>query len=296
MKNILKAFFKIALSVIVLYYVFTKIDIREVYDIISTANFFYLLVALILFTFSKIVSSFRLNFYFKAVGLHLQEKSNLKLYLLGMYYNLFLPGGIGGDGYKVWLLNKKFKIRIKDLFWSVMIDRVNGVYVLFILALLMVPFLNLGREYSIGALLLIPLSFAVFIIIHKYYFKRLYKVISQTTLLSAVVQILQLGSAIFILFANNSFEGLMAYLFLFLVSSIVATLPITIGGIGSRELTFLFGAKLLNLDIHLSIALSLLFYIITLIVSLGGIYYSVNSNALELQVVKQSDDHSNVPV
>ncbi len=296
MKNILKAFLKIAMSVVVLYYVFTKIDIREVYDIITSANFIYLFVALILFALSKVVSSFRLNCYFKAIDLHLSEKSNIRLYLLGMYYNLFLPGGIGGDGYKVWLLNKRFGIKIKNLFWSVMIDRVNGVYVLFILALLMVPFLKLGQEYSIGAIILIPLTFLIFVIIHKYYFKRFFKVLSQTTLLSAVVQILQLGSAVFILFANDSFDKLTAYLFLFLVSSIVATLPITIGGIGSRELTFLFGAKLLNLDINLSIALSLLFYIITLIVSLGGVYYSLNSNALELKVENQSDNHSNVSV
>ncbi len=294
MKNIFKAFLKIALSVIVLYYVFTKIDIREVYGIIKSANFFYLTAALILFAFSKVVSSFRLNYYFKAVNLPLTEKSNLRLYLLGMYYNLFLPGGIGGDGYKVWLLNKKFGIKIKDLFWSVMIDRVNGVYALFVLALLMVPFLNLDRAFTIGAIALIPVSLAVFVMVHKLSFRRFYQVIAQTTFLSVAVQLLQLGAAVFILFANDSFGNLPAYLFLFLVSSIVATLPITIGGIGSREVTFLFGAKLLNLDIHLSIALSLLFYIITVIVSICGVYYSFNSNALKLQVEHQADNHSNV--
>jgi len=32
-----------------------------------------------------------------------------------MFYNLFLPGGIGGDGYKIYLLNKLSNKSIKSL-------------------------------------------------------------------------------------------------------------------------------------------------------------------------------------
>ncbi|MCF8302219.1 MAG: hypothetical protein K9I94_03010 [Bacteroidales bacterium] len=42
---------------------------------------------------------------------------------------------------------------------------------------------------------------------------------------------------------------MMEYLFVFLLSSIVAAFPITISGIGSREITFYFGARLMGLDI-----------------------------------------------
>ncbi|QKG53302.1 lysylphosphatidylglycerol synthase transmembrane domain-containing protein [Hymenobacter sp. BRD67] len=61
-----------------------------------------------LFTLSKLISSVRLNTFFRAVGIQLTERYNLRLYWLGMFYNLFLPGGIGGDGYKVYLLGKEF--------------------------------------------------------------------------------------------------------------------------------------------------------------------------------------------
>lgn len=65
-----------------------------------------------MFNISKIISSIRLNRYFKDINLSLSQTYNLKLYYLGMFYNLFLPGGIGGDGYKIYIikniLNKKF--------------------------------------------------------------------------------------------------------------------------------------------------------------------------------------------
>lgn len=289
MKSFLKAFLKILLSVAALYYVYTKIDIRQVIDIFMNVDYLLLIVSLIFFVLSKIVSAWRLNYFFDAINVKLKNRSNLQLYLLGMYYNLFLPGGIGGDGYKVWIMNKKFNTKLKDLFWSVLLDRVNGVFVLFLLALLMVPLLSLSTEIKLYAILLVPISLVVYIIINRKFFRNLFSVIIPTTLLSTLVQVLQLFSALLILFANESIEHPTAYLFLFLISSIVAALPITIGGIGSREITFLFGAKLLHLDINLSIALSLIFYVITLIVSLGGIYFSLNSNALEMQLENGSD-------
>jgi uncharacterized membrane protein YbhN (UPF0104 family) len=293
MKPFLKAFIKILLSAAALYYVFTKIDISQVVSILKNVNYFYLLIALLFFTSSKLVSAHRLNYYFDVAGIRLENYSNLKLYLLGMYYNLFLPGGIGGDGYKVWLLNKKFNIKVKDLFWGVMLDRVNGVLALFLLALLLIPFLNLETKWTWISIAMIPLSTIIYIFINKMFFSKFYSVIVPTTMLSFAVQLLQVVSAGFILLANGALHDVFAYLFVFLISSIVAILPITIGGIGSREITFLFGSQWLNLDVNLSIALSLLFYLITMVVSFGGIYYSFRPEAMKL-MPSYHKDNSNI--
>jgi glycosyltransferase 2 family protein len=284
MPGYLKAFLKIALSAAALWYVYTKIDFKEVLLIFSSVNYFWLLAATLLFIISKIISSFRLNVFFKGIHSELSEKSNLRLYLLGMYYNLFLPGGIGGDGYKIYLLNRNFKIKAKKLFWAVLLDRVNGVLALFILAMVITPFISVPELYKYLAIALIPVSLTVYYLVIRFFFSDFCKSITKTNLLSLAVQVSQLISAWFILYANHNPDNTLSYLFLFLISSIVATLPITIGGIGSREITFLFGANLMNLDVHQSIALSLLFYVITARVSLTGIYYSLNEKALKLSL------------
>lgn len=283
MPGYLKAILKIALSVVALWYVFTKIDVQEVLQIFQKVSYGWLIAATLLFIISKVFSSYRLNVFFRNIGSGLTEKSNLRLYLLGMYYNLFLPGGIGGDGYKIYLLNRNYKVKAKKLFWAVLLDRVNGVLALFVLAMLMAPFLTIPPIYKTLAIASIPASVVVYYFVIQYFFRDFYKGITRSSLLSLAVQLSQLIAAWFILYANHNQDNTISYLFLFLVSSIVATLPITIGGIGSREITFLFGAEVMQLDVHQSIALSLLFYIITAIVSLVGIYFSLNEKALKLE-------------
>ncbi|GAB1403203.1 lysylphosphatidylglycerol synthase transmembrane domain-containing protein [Lentimicrobium sp.] len=283
MPRLLKVFLKIALSVAALWYVFTRIDPREVGQMFTQANYAWLLAATLAFVVSKYFSALRLNIFLENIGARLSRISNLKLYLLGMYYNLFLPGGIGGDGYKIYLLNKRFAIKAKPLFWAIFLDRVNGVLVLGLLALGMIPFLNLPYPYMFWAVAGILVAIVAYWLVLRYFFPDFKQSVLSTNAYSLAVQLFQLLSAAFILFANHHQEQLLAYLFLFLVSSIVATLPITIGGIGSREIAFLFGSRLLQLDLQQSIALSLMFYVITALVSLAGIYFSLNEKAMKLQ-------------
>jgi uncharacterized membrane protein YbhN (UPF0104 family) len=266
-----KAILKIAISVAALWYVFSKIDFHEVMSIFASVNYGWLLAATLLFVVSKYFSALRLNVFFSNIGSRLNEAGNLRLYLLGMYYNLFLPGGIGGDGYKVYLLNRQFGIKAKKLFWAV----------------LLAPFTVIPDLYKYIALGLIPVSIAVYYLAISKFFSDFRQGLNLTNLYSLGVQTAQLISAWFILLANHHHDQALAYLFLFLVSSIVATLPFTIGGIGSREITFLFGAEIMQLDIHLSIALSLLFYVITALVSLSGIYYSLHSKALNIKLASE---------
>jgi len=106
-----KFLIKLAFMVAALWYVFSRLDIREVLDTMASANILYLVGALLMLVLSKVVSAIRLNRYLGSIDIFISEIDHMKLYLLGMYYNLFLPGGIGGDGYKIYLLNKQFNVR-----------------------------------------------------------------------------------------------------------------------------------------------------------------------------------------
>jgi hypothetical protein len=64
-------------------------------------------------------------------------------------------------------------------------------------------------------------------------------------------------------------------LVVFLISSVAAVLPLTIGGMGSREITFYYGSQWLGLDQTISLGVSLLFFGITALVSLTGIYFHI---------------------
>lgn len=261
-----------------LYFVFSKIDWDQVSELLINANIFYLLLAAIFFVFSKVISAFRLQLFFKSIRLIISHKYNLKLAWLGMFYNLFLPGGIGGDGYKVYLLNKQYGTKVKLLIQASLIDRISGLVSLMILVGAGVLLLDLSAfphwiEYlDIICLLLV---FPVFYLCSKLLFQPFKSVVMESLIWSIGVQLMQVSSAIFILVAIGITSNQIAYCVLFLISSFVSILPFTIGGLGSREFTFLIGYQYFGIEESYSIALSLLFTLITALVSFGGIFMKV---------------------
>jgi len=266
---------KIAISAMLIYFIFTKVDFKEVLDIVRKTNPFYLVLAILFFVASKVLASIRLNLYFHELGIKLTQKSNLKLYILGMFYNLFLPGGIGGDAYKGYLIKKKFEVDTKKMVSVLVLDRLSGLLLLFIYACVLAVLLNntwLNKfEILIGALGI--LSVLVYWYLNKRFFNFVLPVFWPSLSLSAMVQLAQLICVVFILQALSIDIDLIAYLLIFLVSSIVSVLPLTIGGIGSREVTFFYGATLLALDENTSISISMVFFLITALVSLFGLFF-----------------------
>lgn len=277
---------KIVISVLLIYFVFTKISFQEVLQTLKRTQPFYLYLAFIFFVISKVVASFRVNLYFHQLHIFLTQISNLKLYLLGMFYNLFLPGGIGGDAYKGYLIKKQFNIDTKKIVSVLVLDRLSGLLLLFIYACILIPLLNLKliqhiEYYAFAAILL---GIVVFWILNKKFFQYIMPIFWKAFGYSALVQLFQILSAYFILQSLNIELNTVSYLFIFLVSSIVSVIPLTIGGIGSRELTFFYGATLLHLDENTSIGISMIFFLITAFVSLFGIYYHFKKPELKIEV------------
>ncbi|MBT8297851.1 MAG: flippase-like domain-containing protein [Maribacter sp.] len=266
---------KVAISAILIYFIFTKVDFNEVIDIIRKTNAFYLVLAILFFVASKVLASVRLNLYFHELGVRLTQKSNLKLYVLGMFYNLFLPGGIGGDAYKGYLIKKKFDVDTKKVVSVLVLDRLSGLLLLFIYACVLAVLLNNSwlNKFEIPIVALGILAVGIYWYLNKRFFNFVLPVFWPSFSLSAMVQLAQLICVFFILQSLSIQNSEIAYLFIFLISSIVSVLPLTIGGIGSREVTFFYGAALLVLDENTSISISMVFFLISALVSLIGIAF-----------------------
>jgi glycosyltransferase 2 family protein len=284
LKRLLKTLLKFAVTAAALYFVVRKIEVSEVIALYRQANIWFLLLAFLAFTLSKLISAFRLNVYFTAIDIKLKERTNVELYLLGMFYNLFLPGGIGGDGYKIYLLQKNYKTGTKKIFGAVLSDRISGMVALVILALIGTSFLNTESSWVFPifnfqlsvfnlSFLLIPFVFLAYYLFLKWIYPYFLKINTVTYLYAFAVQLLQVACAWFLLLALGETENHLAYIVIFLVSSAVAVLPISIGGVGVRELTFLYGSQLLHVDINIAVGISFLFYLITAVVSSAGIYF-----------------------
>ena len=272
-----KLWLKIVISVVAISIVFFNIDWVEVRFLFSELNYAWLLAAILLFAVSKVFSAIRLTIFFKAIGIKIGQLYNLQLAWLGMFYNLFLPGGIGGDAYKVYLLNKQYEVKTKLIGAAVLLDRINGVVALALLAgigFLFIEVSVLPNWVWWVVLVLTMLAYPVYIMGVRFFFKSFQKSYFYTSFLSVCTQGSQVVSAYFLLNSLNIQSSILEYLVLFLVSSIVAVLPFTIGGIGARELTFVMGNDVLGIDQNSAVAFSLLFFLVTLFVSAFGGFVS----------------------
>jgi uncharacterized membrane protein YbhN (UPF0104 family) len=275
MKKQLLLLLKTGISAVLFYLIFLKIPFSEVSQTLLKAQWGFLVLALLFFTISKAIAAYRLQYFWRAIGVHFSHSYNLKLYLLGMFYNLFLPGGIGGDAYKGYVVKKAYKTPTKKIFGVLLVDRLSGLLLLCVFSVLLAAMgvheiLSPFRYLFVVA---IPLGILVYYLGVKKIYSYTLAVFWKAFALSAGVQMAQLIAAAFILLALGQDQEFGVYLLVFLVSSIVAVIPLTIGGIGSRELTFLYGAQWLALDYKTAIAMSLLFFFITAAVSITGIVY-----------------------
>ncbi|MCE1199543.1 MAG: flippase-like domain-containing protein, partial [Marinilabiliales bacterium] len=126
-KKLLINLLKLLFSIAAIWWVVSKISLKEVVTVFSTANFGYLLLSFLFVVIFSVFSAFRQNLSFRSIGAHISPQLNLKLFWLGMFYNLFLPGGIGGDGVKVFLVNKYRQNGVKKNIGAMLVNRVAGL-------------------------------------------------------------------------------------------------------------------------------------------------------------------------
>ncbi len=276
LKNQLKTALKILLTGGALYLVFQKIDTGNLLQLSKTLSWGWLIPAIALFVGSKVATAIRLNHYFANIHISLNFWENWRLYLIGMFYNLFLPGGIGGDGYKVYLLNNQFKTPVKELLRASVLDRLGGLIAILgllfgILLLIGIP-LPFGEPwvsdlvFSVGAIGMIP----GFWLLQKFLFSNFLPSFWQGIFWSLIGQLAQMAAVVCLLLALGVQDKFLAYQAVFLLSSIVAVLPLTIGGVGARELVVVYAHSYAGIQETEAVAFSLIFFLISAAVSLSG--------------------------
>lgn len=275
--KILKLLLKLIISGLCLWYVAEKINWQEARAAMADADAGWLALAALLFVLSKVLSSFRLTIYFRDIDVPVSEAVNLRLYWLGMFYNLFLPGGISGDAYKVVLLKQWYQTPYRRAGAAVLLDRLSGLlalaWILAVYGWLVLP--EYWQKLALAALVLAG-SFAFRFFIGKWMgdFRNSFW---PTLVWGLGVQFAQVLAVYAIMAALGMPAGEAAYLFLFLLSSVAAVLPLSIGGLGIREIVFLHGAAFFGLQEAAAVLISLSFYLITLLCSLPGIWFVFHS-------------------
>lgn len=271
LRKLLKLLIKIVITVLCIWYISNKIDLRKLSGVLAVASPIWIIMAIGSFMVSKLFSSIRLNIYFRNIEIQLTEWNNIRLYWLGMFYNLFLPGSISGDAYKVVRLTKEFNVAYKKTTVAVLLDRFSGLLALELLLGIFWVIAFKGGYYSGWLMTGILITIPVFYFLIKIFFPYFLPGFFPTFGWGLAVQVFQVVCMYCILQALHIHTHTEQYMLIFLISSVVAVLPFTIGGLGAREVVFLWGAQIFALDHTVSVMASLLFYGATVASSLPGL-------------------------
>ncbi|MFN2457461.1 MAG: lysylphosphatidylglycerol synthase transmembrane domain-containing protein [Chitinophagaceae bacterium] len=272
--KLLKLFLKIAVTILCFWYISTKVDFTRAWAALLQANWWYLLLAVLSFMFSKLLAAFRLNINFRNINIHLTDWKNIKLYWLGMFYNLFLPGSISGDAYKVILLTKKYESSYKLTTVGVLLDRFSGLLALGVILSAYGAVVLENKWWDAVLIAGSLLAIVVLYLVVRFLFKDFLPGFFPTFFLGLAVQIFQVVCLYCVLLSLHIPLHQAEWIFIFLIAAVVSVLPISLGGgLGTREFVFVEGARFFHLDPHLGVIISLLFYLSNLLSSVWGAYF-----------------------
>jgi glycosyltransferase 2 family protein len=97
---------------------------------------------------ATIMTIVRWHFLVRAVDLPLRLRDTLRLGFLGYMYNFVLPGGVGGDLVKAGFLAREQPGRRTEAVLTVLVDRIVGLYGLFLLATLAIFMTGMWHDES----------------------------------------------------------------------------------------------------------------------------------------------------
>ena len=131
---------KIVVSAGLLVYLLVfQIDVRELWSVVRQARWGYLVVAMILMIMGTALRAVRWQVLLQALDIHVPLRRLVQLYFIGAFFNIFLPTGLGGDAVKMAELARSTG-RAPEAVGTTLVDRATGLWVLFVLALLALPF------------------------------------------------------------------------------------------------------------------------------------------------------------
>jgi uncharacterized protein (TIRG00374 family) len=131
MKKILAGVLQIAVTIAVLFWVFHDPHKRAQMGVaLRMADYRWIIAALACYLVVELAAGVRWWILLKVQQIHLSMSRVAGLFLIGMFYNQFLPGGTGGDIMKSYLLLKETPGKATGALLAVVFDRMVGLVAL----------------------------------------------------------------------------------------------------------------------------------------------------------------------
>ena len=258
---------KIAVSVSALAFLLTRMDLSETLGLLAGSGKPMWSLALIFLVVSQAVTTLRWRILLVPYGFILPRLKVLKIYWVGLFFSLFLPGIVGGDVVKTYYVAGSWRAAPTALF-TLIADRTVGVAGMLVYAAvgLAFTFRALPPWLAAGVGAMIALFYPVLI-----YLPRL-----SVPLLSLVKKLRDVPRDRLFLYWQDPVPAIKGwdYLLLYPLTSLAAFIPLSLNGIGLREAAYVYILGRFGVAPEPAFSLALMWFSIILANGLlgGGVY------------------------
>jgi glycosyltransferase 2 family protein len=310
-QEVLSAILKALVSLLLIFWLFQRIGLSAILTYFQHASWIWLAASLTVFSISNVLGGLQWHMLLKNRGIDITRRHCLWLYHIGLFFNNFLLGNVGGDAFRIYDI-RRYSNRTDAAFSTVFLDRFIGFFTLSTLALTTAAFMAY-RLLAMSAVLTIVIIFLCWLLALFFLFSEAFaskfswlfrlmlppaihvkakafyfslnafrhekELLGRVFALSFVVQTLRIlthwcaGRSLGVAAAPG-------YYFLFIpIVALLASLPISLGGIGVREQSAvtLFGQ--LGLPSGQIVAFEFLAYLVGIVATLpGGFLFVMRKN------------------
>jgi uncharacterized protein (TIRG00374 family) len=298
---------KIAVSVILIAYLLSRVGLANVVEVMRSAstNYVYLLVALAMYFGAITLGSLKWQILLKAQNIEVPLGNLLSFTFVGLFFGNFLPTNVGGDFVRGYDLARHTLLPAETAV-SVIVDRMLGliafVFVAAVMALLVVYSAGQAELWQVAlvaAVVLLGLC-GIFALMLSNRLRQQSRRLFDISLLSSLaplydrlsgalsayrrsyaalvlafsisVVILTIGSVVNYLI-SLALGGGISFLHIFLFTPLITfvlLIPISLGGIGLNQSAYVFFFNLVGVPEDKSLAMSLIMQAIIIVSSLPG--------------------------
>ncbi len=274
----------------------------------SESNFRWILLAGALHIIGLLISAYRWQLLLRAQNVEAPILDLIQSYLIGGFFNNFLPTRVGGDIYRM-VDSKKYSGSLLRPFAVIIVERLSGVYALLLIGIGAVAFYPRFQEVKPLAIALFGLAILGFLSLLLFYgsdrfgewlkrmtaklparlsgkmlsmfeafwyFSRSRGVLIGTFLLALLLQI---NVILYYYFIARGIHMPVTFQEAAIVMPIlicIQLLPLTPNGIGVREFSYIYLLRPFGVSEALAVAFSLWDYILTFFYGLiGGVLYLI---------------------
>ena len=327
-KSYLQLLIRFIVSVGLMVWLVTMIDWDEAFRIMKEGSPFYFVLAFLAIQITVATSIWKWRMLIQSSEKKLRSDQISptylgKLYYIGLFFNNFMPGSVGGDVVRIFYLGKKTGVATATT--SVLFERITAGFALVGIVLISALFMDQSRPYLISLLILIIIAVALYIII-KLFMKKVTVTERDSSSQSKLSILMVKGKQVIIgigdtakNYRNESWEwwGMILLLsFLFQVGmawindllfrsfgievsflhllviitliSVITMIPVSLNGLGVREASYVLFFQSIGVPEGIALSVSLLFFILVTISSLiGGLFWLMERRDTNSEAIRQ---------